>query len=71
MVLKSLAKISHDLVYGHQNIIDHDGYKTLDAIISAKLDLIAKHDLACVDDVRNRAFKEFQAGEISLYSLRN
>ncbi len=39
VVLKSLAKISHDLVYGHQNIIDHDGYKILlDAIISAKLD---------------------------------
>lgn len=39
VVLKALAKISYELVYGHQNIVDHDGYKTLiTAIGSGGLD---------------------------------
>ena len=39
VVLKALAKIAHDLAYGHQNIIDHEGYKLmLNAITDGELD---------------------------------
>lgn len=43
VVLKALAKLANDLVYGHQNIRDEDGYGTLlESIKSGKLNF--SHD---------------------------
>ena len=39
VVLKAMAKVGHDLVFGHQNIVDQDGYKVLlESINSGVLD---------------------------------
>ena len=44
VVLKALAKLSHDLAYGHQNIADPEEYKLLiESISSGKLDFSHKN----------------------------
>ncbi len=46
VVLKAMAKLSHDLAYGHQNIRDQEGYKKLlSAIRSGELDFSHSNEI--------------------------